>query len=219
MTRFLTRENAKLMVVAVGVLLLAWTGPAVAHGVHAQFAHNADKVDGKHAVSSGSSLANAKNKLVAHNKQGQLPAKFIPKSLVTEGEYNKRPGTRLIAGGLVNAAGVADGGNDHFHMGVWSVEKTGVGTYTLRYRAPGLCVVPNWPIIYLTKAFSSGEVFNSNSFRDCTTNVFTTLVSTSNSAGAAADGAFFFAIHGPGKTVGPVPTPRTSLRSGVGAAR
>jgi hypothetical protein len=218
MTRFLTRENIKLVVVAVAVLLVAWTAPSVAHGVHAQFAHNADKVDGKHAVSAGTSKANAKKKLVAHNKKGELPAKFIPKSFVTEGEYGNRPGTRLIAGGLVNAAGVPDGGNNHFHMGVWSVQKTGVGAYTLRYRAPGLCAGPQWPIIYLTRAFSSGEVYNSNSFRDCTTNVYTTFVVTSNSAGAAADGAFFFAVHGPGKTVGPAPTPRATGRTGGDSA-
>lgn len=220
MTRFLNRENVKLIVVAVAVLLVAWTAPAVAHGVHAQFAHNADKVDGKHAVGPGATLNTAKGKLVAHNSLGQLPAKFIPTSFVTEGEYGARPGTRLIAGGLVGQTGIADGGNDHFHMGVWSVEKTGVGLYTLRYRAPGLCVGPQWPIVYLTRAFGSGEVFNSNTIRDCGTNIFTTFVTTSNSAGTATDGAFFFAIHGPGQTVGPPPVPRSTGRTGgVGAAR
>ena len=79
MTRFLTRQNVKLVIVAGAVLLLAWTGPSVAHGVHAQFAHNADKVDGKHAVSSGASLTRAKKKLVAHNNKGQLPDKFVAK--------------------------------------------------------------------------------------------------------------------------------------------
>jgi hypothetical protein len=77
MTRLLTRENVKLVTVAVACLLVAWTGPSIAHGVHAKFAHNADKVDGKHAVSSGASLTNAKKKLVAHNNKGQLPAKFV----------------------------------------------------------------------------------------------------------------------------------------------
>ena len=85
MTRLLTRENVKLGVVAVACLLIAWTGPSVAHGVHAKFAHNADKVDGKHAVPSGASLTQAKGKLVAHNKQGQLPDKFVgkPDTIVT----------------------------------------------------------------------------------------------------------------------------------------
>lgn len=86
MPRFLTRENVKLLTVAVACLLLAWTGPSIADGVrHAKFAHNADRVDGKHAVSANSGLANAKKRLVAHNKQGQLPDKFVgkPNQVVT----------------------------------------------------------------------------------------------------------------------------------------
>ncbi|WP_109509615.1 hypothetical protein [Nocardioides speluncae] len=81
----LTRENVKLVVVAVGCLLIAWTGPSVAHGVHAQFAHNADKVDGRHAVGPGASLSAARQKLVAHDARGMLPDKFVgkPATIVT----------------------------------------------------------------------------------------------------------------------------------------
>jgi hypothetical protein len=78
MLRLLTRENVKLGVVAVACLLIAWTGPAAARTV-ADFAKNSDKVDGKHAVGAGVSPAKAKNKLVAHNNQGQLPDKFVAK--------------------------------------------------------------------------------------------------------------------------------------------
>lgn len=83
--RTLTRENVKLVVVAAGCLLIAWTGPSVAHGVHAQFAHNADKVDGRHAVGPGASLSAAQQKLVAHDARGMLPDKFVgkPATIVT----------------------------------------------------------------------------------------------------------------------------------------
>lgn len=74
-----TRGNLRLLVVAVACLLVAWTGPALAHGVHATFAHDADKIDGLHAD-----------------------------SLVTEQEYDERPGTRLLAAGVVRADGTKD---------------------------------------------------------------------------------------------------------------
>lgn len=77
MTRVISRENAKLLVVGVACLTVAWAGPAVAHGVHAAFAHDADRVDGKHAVSSGASRTQAQGKLVAHDSQGRLPERFV----------------------------------------------------------------------------------------------------------------------------------------------
>jgi hypothetical protein len=48
--RKLLADNAKVIVVAMVTAALTAAAPAVAHGVkHALFAHNADKVDGKHA--------------------------------------------------------------------------------------------------------------------------------------------------------------------------
>ncbi|MDP3889908.1 hypothetical protein [Nocardioides sp.] len=78
MKRLLSRENIKLFMVATVCLMVAWTGPAFARTV-ADYAKNSDRVDGKHAVGSGASLKKAKGKLVAHDKSGRLPAKFIPK--------------------------------------------------------------------------------------------------------------------------------------------
>ncbi|MDP3894632.1 hypothetical protein [Nocardioides sp.] len=192
--------------------------------MHAKFAHNADKVDGKHAVGAGASLAQAKKKLVAHDSTGQLPAKFIPNSFVTESEYNSRPGTRLIAGGLVGSNGTAGGGNDHITLGVWSSEKTGTGAYTIRYRSPALCAKPSWPVVHLTKAFSSGQIYNLTTSRDCTNNTYATQVRTADPSGNLADSSFHFTIYGPGETVGPAPTARPLGKSGgddasgVGAA-
>jgi len=76
MSRFF-RENVKLIIVAVAAILLGLTAPAVGHGVHAQFAHNADKVDGRHAVGAAASIANRKGKLVATNSSGYLPNNII----------------------------------------------------------------------------------------------------------------------------------------------
>ena len=48
----MSRENLKLALIAAFFLAVGLAGPAFAHGVnHALFAHNADKVDGKHANS------------------------------------------------------------------------------------------------------------------------------------------------------------------------
>lgn len=76
MSRFF-RENAKLIVVAAVAIMLGLTAPAIGHGVHAQFAHNADKVDGKHAVGAGTSVANRQGKLVATDSDGRLPNNII----------------------------------------------------------------------------------------------------------------------------------------------
>ncbi|MPZ63869.1 MAG: hypothetical protein GEU93_21945 [Propionibacteriales bacterium] len=76
----LRRENIKFIVLGTVFLMIALSAPAIGHGVqHALFAHNSDKVDGKHAVGSGAGLNQAQGKVVAHNGSGKLPAKFIPK--------------------------------------------------------------------------------------------------------------------------------------------
>jgi len=71
-----------LSVTALVVALLGSTTPAIAHGVqHALFAHNSDKVDGKHAVASTASLDQAGGKLVATlgtgPNKGRIARKFI----------------------------------------------------------------------------------------------------------------------------------------------
>ena len=61
------------------VAVLTTGGPAIAHGVqHAMFAHNADKVDGKHAVGASATVQGRKGKLVATSPaSGQLPNNII----------------------------------------------------------------------------------------------------------------------------------------------
>ena len=74
------RDNLKLIAVAAVCMALGLSAPAIGHGVHAQFAHNADKVDGKHAVGAKASINKRKGKLVATNKVGRLPNNIIRKA-------------------------------------------------------------------------------------------------------------------------------------------
>lgn len=78
----LSRDNVKLALVAAFCLTVPLAAPAVGHGVeHALFAHDSDKVDGKHAVSSGASTDTRKGKLVATNATtGRLPNNIIAKA-------------------------------------------------------------------------------------------------------------------------------------------
>jgi hypothetical protein len=71
-----------LSVTALVVAVLGTTGPAIAHGVqHALFAHNADKVDGRHAVGATAGLGARKGKLVATSAAtGRLPNDIIQKA-------------------------------------------------------------------------------------------------------------------------------------------
>lgn len=76
--RIFMRRHLTTMLVAVVTAAVTAGGPALAHGVqHALFAHDADKVDGKHAVGAGAKPAARAGKLVATNKAGQLPNNII----------------------------------------------------------------------------------------------------------------------------------------------
>lgn len=71
----LSRENAKLLLVAVGVAVMTTAGPSVANSV---FAANSDKVDGKDAISATTNAELRRGKLVATSpKTGLLPNNII----------------------------------------------------------------------------------------------------------------------------------------------
>ena len=70
-------RNAQVIVVAFLTAAVTAGAPAVA-GVVATYAKNAGKVDGIHAVRSKASLDTAAGKLVAHNRRGVIPKKFVP---------------------------------------------------------------------------------------------------------------------------------------------
>lgn len=78
----LLRRHMSTVLVAMVTAAVTAGAPAIAHGVHAAFAHNADKVDGKHAVGSSASTAARKGKLVATSPTtGRLPNNIISKAL------------------------------------------------------------------------------------------------------------------------------------------
>ena len=76
------RNHLSTIVVAVVAASVAAGAPAIAHGVqHALFAHNADKVDGKHAVGAGATVTQRRGRLVATNgTTGRLPNNIIAKA-------------------------------------------------------------------------------------------------------------------------------------------
>ena len=69
---------ARTIAFAVACLSIGAVSPSVAAGV---FADNSDKVDGKHAVGAGASVANRAGKLVATNSNGRLPNNIIVRAL------------------------------------------------------------------------------------------------------------------------------------------
>jgi hypothetical protein len=80
------RNNQSIFIAVVITWLLALSFPAVADGVrHALFAHNADKVDGKHAVGAGASAQKRAGKLVATNGKGKLPTNIVDGLIVGSG--------------------------------------------------------------------------------------------------------------------------------------
>ena len=73
------KRDLRTIVVAVIAAAVTAGAPALAHGVqHALFAHNADKVDGKHAVASDATLTQAAGRLVTTSPNGRFASKFIP---------------------------------------------------------------------------------------------------------------------------------------------
>ena len=75
------RRHAATIAVAMVTAVVTANAPAIAHGVHALFAHNSDKVDGIHAVKSKASKKKRRGKLVATSpKSGRLPNNIIKKA-------------------------------------------------------------------------------------------------------------------------------------------
>ena len=74
------RRNLTTILVAMVTAAVTAGGPAIAATI-ADYARNADKVDGKHAVAAGSTVANRKGKLVATSATtGRLPDNIIAKA-------------------------------------------------------------------------------------------------------------------------------------------
>jgi hypothetical protein len=75
------RRHLTTILVAMVTATVTAAGPAMAHGVeHALFAHDSDKVDGRHAVGAGATAAQRAGKLVATDANGKLPNSIIAKA-------------------------------------------------------------------------------------------------------------------------------------------
>lgn len=208
-----TRTSRAALVFASAALVISATatgGPALAGLV---FADNSDKVDGKHAVGSNASTDNRKGKLVATNKvTGRLPNNIIrkaPDAQLLDGRDSNdflslsAPAGRLVGEGLVNSGGALHGAAG---AGM-TVSKTATGAFAVLI--PGLmpgCAgsFPN----FLGTTFGKGEVAVNGISATCGSGDITIGVSTSNSAGTAADVGFFFAVF----SGNPVATSPASLR-------
>ena len=72
------RKNIVTLIIALVGGMVGANVPAIAHGVHAAFSHNSDKVDGIHAAKA--TAANKKKRLVATDATGKFPVSTIPKA-------------------------------------------------------------------------------------------------------------------------------------------
>lgn len=132
MFAFLRRH---LLVLVAGVLgaMIAAAGPTVARAVYD--AVNADKVDGKHAVSSGASIAVRKGKLVATNTQtGQLPNNIIAKA-PDAARLNGYTHAKLRVQPLP-VQGVATSGGASIFTDGFTLAGTGDGTIGISFLVP-----------------------------------------------------------------------------------
>ena len=140
------KRDLRTIVVAVVAASVTAAAPAVAHGVqHALFAHNADKVDGKHAVGSGATTIQAAGKLVATGTNGRFAPKFIP---------NGFAGPRAFAAVTNETVEFIPGSE---RRGISGVRRPFEGVYCLAVTAAsGIDPATATPIISVNYGFSSG---------------------------------------------------------------
>jgi hypothetical protein len=117
------RNHLETIVVAMITAAVTAAAPALAHGVqHALFAHNADKVDGKHAVGAGATIEARRGKLVATSRTtGRLPDDIIAMAPNSDRLDGKNSSDFLRAGQIRMS-----------HNGPWSVVKFGLSDGTVR---------------------------------------------------------------------------------------
>jgi hypothetical protein len=108
------RKHSTTIVVAVVTAALTAGGPVIAATV-ADYAKDADKVDGKHAVSASATVSERKGKLVATNSAGRLPDTIIAKAPNAERldgadstAFVKGRGTQILANRVTLNEGTLD---------------------------------------------------------------------------------------------------------------
>lgn len=198
---------AVLMSAAALVIAVAATGGPV---VAAAFdAHNADKVDGRHAVGFGAPLAKRKGKLVATSPQtGKLPNTIIAKApnadrldgkdssvyldRYTKQQIDKMPFRRLLGFGTVGSDGTLSGSG--YFPGGTTAKLGGTGAYAVRLPGYSPGCKRAFPIVYVTPQFGTGQGSAGFGVMQCTSGDVSIQVDMADSAGNSADRTFAFMI-------------------------
>jgi hypothetical protein len=132
MRTVLHRQLSVFLAAVLGVVVGS-VGPGVARAAYD--AVNADKVDGKHAVSSGASITQRRGKLVATNPTtGLLPSNIIRKA-PDSSKLNGYPHSKLRFLSLPVQAAYTEGGATKSRNGV-NLFATGDGTLTISVLVP-----------------------------------------------------------------------------------
>lgn len=122
MLALLSRHKLTLVAVVVTAFLFS-AGPSVARQAAVAFAENSHKVDGKHAVGAGASVANRKGKLVATSgTTGRLPNNIIGKAKdankldgIDSTGFVTTPGQmRIVVAGTLQSNGTVLTGTENF---------------------------------------------------------------------------------------------------------
>ena len=178
------RLPSPAMVVALIALFVALTGTAAA--VTVDFARNADKVDGKHAVGASSTRNHAAGKLVATAATGQNKGRFASKFIPRDSRW-----------ALLDAAGasiIAQSG------GISIVSHPFTGEYILEFGSnligKAIMVTPSGRDNAFTGGVSAAPCgTNTQSYPNCSAQPTTRLhVFTSNESGAAANRSFYVVV-------------------------
>lgn len=135
------RRHLTTIVVAMMTAAVTAGGPAIA-GTIADYARNANKVDGKHAVGAGATAAQRAGKLVATNASGRLPNNIVAKA----------PNADKLGG--VSSAGFARSvvPRGTLLRGVFGVEFQAAGSVTVNFHTPLATGIPYNNVHYLTRA-------------------------------------------------------------------
>lgn len=208
------RRHIPFLITGLMAGLLVASGPQLARA--AQQVVNADKVDGKHAVSAGASPKQRANKLVAADKRGRLPDNIIAKApdadlldgkssaafsrtghdhddrYYTRAEADSAVSSRLVAVGLMDSGGTL---SDPHTSGPVSGSRVGTGVYNLVL--PGLrpgCT-GDQPVFTGTP-FVVGAWVTVNGV-SCSEGTVTITVVTYIGNGSFYDTTFYFTIYGP----------------------
>jgi hypothetical protein len=127
-----TRLPIVLSITALVIAVLGATPYAEGHGVvHALFAHNAGRVDGKNAVGAEATLREARGKLVATQRRGaeagKISKRFLPK--VDVATFANHANTAGRAASAADADTVDGLDSEAFAKRLWAVVTIGGGLF------------------------------------------------------------------------------------------